>query len=244
MRLAIMQPYFLPYLGYFQLMNLVDEFVVYDNIKYTKKGWINRNRILVNGNAVFITVPLKHESDELDVGERHLADTWDQEKMKMLNRIISAYQAAPYFSSVFPVIKKIILCEERNLFGFLYHSINEIKEYLGIKTPLVVSSSIQGHRDKKKEEKVLAICKTRKASVYLNPIGGLDLYDPHQFKENGVELCFMKMKDFEYKQFSNAYVPFLSILDVMMFNSVDQIRDYLHSQYELIKPSEGNALYV
>ena len=87
MKVGIMQPYFFPYIGYFQLMNAVDEFVVYDNIEFTKKGWINRNRILVNGKDAFITISLKKDSDYLDVRDRYLADSWSSDRVKMLNRM-------------------------------------------------------------------------------------------------------------------------------------------------------------
>src|SRR4030042_5533275 len=97
MKIAIMQPYFLPYIGYFQLMNAVDEFVIYDNIEFSKKGWINRNRILVNGKDSYITIPLKKDSDYLDVRDRYLAETWSSEKIKMLKRIIGSYRKAPRF---------------------------------------------------------------------------------------------------------------------------------------------------
>ncbi len=83
MKLAIMQPYFFPYIGYFQLINTVDEFVVYDNIEFTKKGWINRNRILVNGKDEYITLPIKKDSDFLHVKDRFLAETWSKDSAKM-----------------------------------------------------------------------------------------------------------------------------------------------------------------
>ena len=92
MRIAIMQPYLFPYIGYFQLMNAVDEFVIYDNIEFTKKGWINRNRILVNGRDSFITVPLKKDSDYLDVRDRYLADSWPSERVTILYRIKQSYR--------------------------------------------------------------------------------------------------------------------------------------------------------
>src|ERR1022692_2308540 len=116
MILAIMQPYFMPYIGYFQLISSVDEFVIYDNIEFTKKGWINRNRILVNGKDLTITIPLKKDSDYLNIVERRLADTWVNERKKMLNRIFESYRKAPYFGIAFPIIEKIILHEDNNLF--------------------------------------------------------------------------------------------------------------------------------
>src|SRR5438445_505000 len=106
MRIGIMQPYFFPYIGYFQLINAVDEFVVYDNIEFTKKGWINRNRILVNGKDAYITIPLKKDSDYLNVNERWLADVWTVERKKLLNRITESYRKAPYYESIYNLAEK------------------------------------------------------------------------------------------------------------------------------------------
>src|SRR5450755_4427632 len=119
MRLAIMQPYFMPYIGYFQLINSVDEFVVYDNIEFTKKGWINRNRILVNGKDDYITVPLKKGSDYLNINDRYLAEIWSSEKNKVLNKIRNSYQKSTNFDIVFTMIEEIILYENNNLFGYI-----------------------------------------------------------------------------------------------------------------------------
>jgi hypothetical protein len=142
MKLGIMQPYLFPYIGYFQLMNAVNEFVVYDNIEFSKKGWVNRNRILVNGKDSYITFPLKKDSDYLDIKERYLAETWSIEKNKLLNKIKEAYRKAPYFNFVFPLIEKCINFNDTNLFNFVLNSLVLIKEYLGIPTTLTLSSII------------------------------------------------------------------------------------------------------
>jgi len=228
MKLAIMQPYLFPYIGYFQLMNAVDEFVVYDNIEFTKKGWINRNRVLVNGNDAYISFPLKKDSDYLDIRERYLAEVWITDRKKMLNRIHASYSKSPYFTDVYPVIEKAILFEENNLFLFILNSLNLVKDYLQITTSLITSSTIPVDHTLKAEKKVIEICKDRKAEVYINPIGGLGLYDKNEFKESGIELHFLKSDPIEYKQFENDFVPWLSIIDVMMFNSREQIKGYLN----------------
>lgn len=234
MKIAIMQPYFLPYIGYFQLMNAVDEFVVYDNIEFSKKGWINRNRILVNGKDSYITIPLKKDSDYLDVRDRYLSETWASEKTKMLSRIIDSYRKAPRFDFVYPVIEKIILFEESNLFKFVLNSLKTVKEYLDIRTPLVISSTIPIDHSLKAENKVIALCKARKANEYLNPIGGIKLYEKDRFKCEGIDLHFLKTNDVVYNQFNNNFVPSLSIIDVMMFNSKEEIKEYLVSSYTLL----------
>ena len=234
MKLAIMQPYLFPYIGYFQLMNRADEFIIYDNIQFSKKGWINRNRILSNGKDTYITFPLKKDSDYLDIKDRYLADSWSSDRKKMLNKITEAYHKAPFFDTAYPVIERSILVEENNLFRFIFNSLTLLKEWLSIKTPFVISSSIAIDHTLKSEQKVIEICKARKATEYINPIGGLDLYKKENFKTNGIDLHFMKTGNIIYQQYGNEFVPSLSIIDVMMFNSKDKIQQWLDHSYELV----------
>jgi hypothetical protein len=229
MKLAIMQPYFFPYIGYFQLMNAVDEFVIYDNIEFTKKGWINRNRILVNGQASFITIPLRKDSDYLDVRDRFLADSWSLGRRKMLNRIAESYRKAPMFDTVYPMIVGCIQFEEPNLFRFILNSLNQIKEYLGIDTSLLISSTLPIDHALKAERKVIAICKENKAGIYLNPPGGINLYEKETFRREGIDLHFLGAKELRYRQFNNDFVPSLSIIDVIMFNPRDVVTKMLES---------------
>jgi len=233
MKLAIMQPYFMPYIGYFQLMNSVDEFVIYDNIQYTKKGWINRNRILVNNNEYLITIPISKDSDYLNIIDRELSVAWQKDKNKILNTIKTSYANSPYFKEGFAIISKCLNTSENNLFEFIYNSIIIINDYLEIKTPILISSNIDIDHSLKSQNKVLAICKNLSANNYINPIGGIDLYDKEIFKQNGIELNFIKSNQIKYKQFKNEFVPWLSIIDVMMFNSSEQIKKYIN-EYTLI----------
>ena len=138
-----MQPYFFPYIGYFQLMAAVDMFIVYDNIKYTKKGWINRNRMLQNGKDVMFSLPLKSDSDALDVRDRELAADFNRDKL--LNQFKAAYRRAPYFAQTFPLVEQIVRHQDTNLFRFLHHSIVKTCEHLGITTEIRISSDIR-HR--------------------------------------------------------------------------------------------------
>jgi hypothetical protein len=233
MKLAIMQPYFMPYIGYFQLINSVDEFVIYDNIQYTKKGWINRNRILVNGKDQLFTLPIKKDSDYLDIVERTISETWVKERIKLLNVIQSSYVKAPYFKEVNELIKDCLLDNETNLFKFLLNILNKINNYLNISTPIKISSDIKINHSLKSQNKVLSICGEQKASTYINAIGGIELYDKEIFSQQNITLNFIKSKNIEYKQFNNKFIPWLSIIDVMMFNSVEDIKKYLNS-YTLI----------
>ncbi len=227
-----MQPYFFPYLGYFQLIAAVDLFVVYDNIKYTKKGWINRNRMLRNGRAVTFSLPLKRDSDHLNVCERRLADDFDSDKL--LNQIMGAYRSAPYFARTIPLLEQIVRHEDMNLFGFLHHSIVRTCEHLGIATEIRISSGIAIDRDLKNQDRVLATCEALGASTYVNAVGGMELYSKEAFQDKGVDLKFIRSNSFEYPQFGNEFVPWLSIVDVMMFNPIDAIRTSIRTNCQLI----------
>lgn len=232
MRLAIMQPYFMPYIGYFQLIAAVDTFIVYDNIEYTKKGWINRNRMLRNGKDVMFTLPLKKASDSLDVCQRELSIDFNRDKL--LNQLKGTYRRSPYFEQTFPLIEQIVRHEDTNLFRFLYYSLVKTCDYFGITTEIRVSSNIVIDHDLKNQDKVLALCEVVGATTYVNAIGGRELYSKETFREKGIDLNFIKSKPFEYEQFGDAFVPWLSIIDVMMFNPLDTIKDCITTNYEVI----------
>lgn len=229
---GIMQPYFLPYIGYFQLMNKVDKFVIYDNIKYTKKGWINRNRILVNQNDSIISIPLSKGSDNLDIVDRCISDSFS--KTKLLNKISAAYRKAPCFHEGYELVEKIVNFNDSNLFSYLYNSIETVAQYLGINTELIVSSSIDVGSDVKGQDRVIETCLKLNAKEYINPIGGLDLYDRDIFKKSGINIKFIKSKDFRYEQFGSDFVPWLSILDIIMFNSREEITGNIINKCELV----------
>lgn len=233
MKTAIMQPYFFPYIGYFQLIDAVDLFVVYDNIKYTKKGWINRNRILHPPGWEMFSLPLKGDSDFLEVRQRRLAVDFKPDPL--LNRIRGAYHRAPHFGSTYGLIEEILRYKEVNLFGFLYHSIQKICQHLGIIPRWAVSSTLPIDHTLTHQHKVLALCEAVGTEVYVNASGGRDLYAPADFRDRGMALRFIHSKPIEYQQFGAPFVPWLSIIDVMMFNSVTTIREQLMPSYELVQ---------
>jgi hypothetical protein len=226
-----MQPYFFPYIGYFQLIAAVDLFLVYDNIKYTKKGWINRNRMLQNAKDATFSLPLKHASDRLDIAERELADSFDRDNL--LQRLEGAYHRAPYFPQTFPLIEQVVRHEASNLFSFLHHSLIRTCAHLGLTTPIRISSQVAVDTGLKGQEKVIALCKALGASTYVNAIGGTKLYSKDAFRDQGIELKFIQAKPFEYPQYGSAFVPWLSIIDVMMFNPPEVVRSRIATGYEL-----------
>ncbi|MBN1214150.1 MAG: WbqC family protein [Candidatus Lokiarchaeota archaeon] len=231
MKIAIMQPYFFPYIGYFQLINASDIFVIYDKIKFTKKGWINRNRILQNGVDSIFTVPLKNDSDFLNIDQRYISS--DFNKKKIINRLKNAYKNAPYFDITMSFFEDIIVFNENNLFKYIFNSLLKICEYLDIKTKFTISSSIKIDNNLKAEKKVLEICKALNANMYINAIGGIKLYSKQAFFSEGIDLKFIISNEIRYRQFNDNFVPSLSIIDTMMFNSKDQITTLLN-KYDLI----------
>lgn len=227
-----MQPYFMPYIGYFQLIAAVDLFILYDNIKYTKKGWINRNRYLRNGAPAILSLPLKGDSDYLDVRQRTISAGFD--RRSLLNRMAQAYRRAPMFAEVFPLIEAAVLKDEPNLFRYIHHSLTALLGYLGISTRIVPSSAVPIDHSLRRQEKVLALCRQVGATTYVNAIGGRELYSPDAFGAQGIELQYLRSSPIEYKQFQHDFVPQLSIIDVLMFNAGEQTRDYVRRHYELL----------
>ena len=224
MKLAIMQPYFLPYLGYWQMLNAVDRFILYDDVNYIKNGWINRNNLLDNGKAHLFTLMLDGASSFKLINETHINGT-EEARNKTASYIKNVYRKAPYFKTVFPMIEGIINYPETNIALFLENHFRVIADYL-------VSSRIEKDCSLKAQDKVLNICKNQGADIYINAIGGTELYSYEDFAAQGIKLQFIKMLPVEYKQFKNEFVPNLSILDIMMFNPVETIKEYLEN-YEL-----------
>jgi hypothetical protein len=236
MTLAIMQPYLFPYIGYWQLVYSVDTFVIMEDLNYIKQGYINRNCILVNGEAQRITLELMHASQNRLMTEIEIGNN----REVLLQTIERAYKHAPYFHDVFPLIKTVLEFPEKNLAKFISNSIEKISSFLGLETKIVHSCDFERDHRLKAQDMVLDICKRFKAANYINTIGGQKLYSSEVFKEHGVNLNFIEPEIVEYKQFNNKFVPRLSIIDVMMFNSPLEI-DKMLKKFVCI---EGNlALY-
>jgi len=225
-KLAIMQPYFFPYLGYFQLINCVERFVIYDNIEFTKAGWIRRNRILNHDRDRYIVVPVKKASDYSHVCDLKIAESYDYKKM--LRIIKAAYERAPYFDDIFALLRNIIPPKNNCLFDYLFSVTKSLCAYHDIQTQFIVSSSININHSLKAQEKVIALCTALAANEYINPISGKPLYDKCSFAESGIELSFHRMADITYNQFKDPFIPNLSIIDVMMFNSRERIKELLN----------------
>jgi len=228
-KVGIMQPYLFPYLGYFQLIKAVDEYVIYDDIQFIKGGWINRNNILVQDKPNLFTIGLVQASPNKLINEISYHDEFG----KLQKTLAMAYARAPHKDAVMNLIERVLTYPDKNLAHFNGNSIQQIATYLGLNTKFIYSSSLSKDNALKAQDKVIAICKELGAEQYLNAIGGKELYDPRDFANNGIELKFLQTKPIVYKQLKDEYVPGLSIIDVMMFNSVEEIAVLLE-KYVLI----------
>ena len=188
--------------------------------------------MLQGGKDVVFSLSLKGDSDSLDVRERVLADQFNRDKL--LNQLRGAYERAPHFATVFPLLERAVRHQDTNLFRFLHHALNCACDHLGLKTPIRVSSSIDIDHSLKNQEKVIALSRAVGATTYVNAIGGLELYDRDAFRAERLDLKFIRPKPFEYRQFGDAFVPWLSIIDVLMFNPLEAVSGQCLNQYELI----------
>lgn len=227
MKVGIMQPYFFPYLGYWQLINAVDKYVVYDDVTFIKGGWINRNNILLNGKKFLITLPLDNSSSFRNINEIALIKH-EGAVRKVLRTIETAYKKAPYFNTIMPIIEKLVL-NNPTISLLNYNAILEVNKYIGIDTEIILSSALKKDNSLKAQEKVIHINKLLESDTYINAIGGQSLYNEEEFNKNGLKLFFLKMGDVKYEQFGNEFIQGLSIIDVLMFNDNISIREYLDS---------------
>jgi hypothetical protein len=230
-KLAIMQPYFFPYIGYFQLINAVDKFVLYDDVNYIKKGWINRNRILADGAAGFFVLPCKKASQNKLINE--IETLLDQkEKEKLLKRFYHAYHHAPQFEAVFNLIEQALTREARTIAQLAAESILAVCKFLDIETEIIPSSSVFQNRGLKKADRLIDICWQLNAHDYINAAGGTAIYTKDYFLESGIHLYFLESRPIAYRQFGQPFVPWLSIIDVLMFNKKEQCKSFLN-EYDL-----------
>ena len=227
-----MQPYFFPYIGYFQLVHSVDKFIFYDDVAFIKQGWINRNNILMNNSSFMFSIPVSSISSFEYINKTKISYKVDWTE-KFMKTIFSCYSKSPYFDDIFPRIEKLIKSKPDLIADLAKNSVRIVFEYLGAGVSIVDSSSQYFNSDLKAEERIMDICKKEKAEEYINPIGGRGLYDKNLFSSSGIELNFIKSSVSKYKQYSNDFIPWLSMIDVLMFNSPDHIKEMLYN-YELI----------
>jgi len=222
------QPYLFPYIGYWQLINLSDIYVISDSMQYIKKGFINRNNILIDGAKHRFTLEAIGVKENTLINEVKVGNN----RKKLLKSIFHAYKKAPYFKDVYPLVETIMLNTESNMAQFVGSSIQKIAKYLDMDTKFIYLSDLQGETALKAEARTIDICKRLDAKHYINAIGGKELYCKDTFLEEDMKLNFLKTNEVKYKQFDNEFVSHLSILDVLMFNSKSQIQIMLQ-EYSL-----------
>ncbi|MFM0282482.1 WbqC family protein [Paraburkholderia sediminicola] len=226
MKLAIMQPYLFPYLGYFQLVAAADKFVFYDDVNYIKNGWINRNRLLLGNTVRYITVPLAGASPSRKINEVEVLprERWLR---KMLEAIRHAYARAPHYARVSELVGDTLSSATTDISTLASLSVIETSRYLQINTDFVPSSALYGNAGLNGADRVLDICMTEKADAYVNLPGGQALYERKDFDSLGISLGFIQPNLRPYRQFDDTFHPGLSIVDALMFNSADQVKAML-----------------
>jgi len=239
MKLAIMQPYFFPYIGYWQLIHAVDRFVIYDDVNYIKGGWINRNRILINGEPIYITVPLYRSSPF-----KRICDISSQPSLvwrdKLVRMVETTYAKASCFGDVFPVVERLIRYEANNLSDYLRHQLQTLAAFMGINTEFVVTSRHYKNDHLSGQARILDICKRERATHYINPQGGKTLYDTETFLNAGIDLRFIVMHPLPYKQRAAGFVPYLSIIDALLEIGPVELKQHLDA-FDLISGWDVHA---
>ena len=235
MKLGIMQPYLFPYLGYFQLIAAVDKFVLYDDVAFIKQGWINRNQILLNGQPYLFSVPLRGASSNRSIRDTEIsAGEYPRWKDRFLKTIDLAYSRAPHFEATKQLVSSVLEPASSSAADVARRSIGVVCEALGLATRIEVSSTIYNNSHLRAQERVLDICGREGASLYINPPGGRELYSHEAFGARHLELRFLRSRLPAYPQFSHEFVPALSVLDVLMFNSIEAVRGMM-AEFDLEK---------
>ncbi|MBQ2558992.1 MAG: WbqC family protein [Fibrobacter sp.] len=218
------QPYFIPYIAYWQLMKACDLFLIGDDYAFIKDGWVQRNRILCQGQPAYFGLEISNISSNRLINQTGLIKVDSAKKLKTLYH---CYCAAPYFKHGYELMEKILTFPSTDLTTFLVHSIELIRDYLGIKTKMMFTSQFEGNRQYKCEQRIFDFCDRLGGTTYVNAIGGQSLYKKDEFMKHGITLKFIHSHCREYQQFKNKFVPGLSIIDVIMFNSQEQISQML-----------------
>jgi len=225
MKIAIMQPYFFPYIGYFKLVNKIDKFVFYSDVNYIKNGWINRNRIIHNDSFIYVTVPLRKASSFAKINTIVVENSikWRE---KISRQISNSYMKAPYFNNIMPIIMEIIYEDALTIAEISKKSVINICKYLNINKEFI-DSDVYKNTNLNSVNRILDICKKENAEEYWNLPGGKGIYNPKDFSEINCQFELIKSDEIKYIQFGNNFIASLSIIDVLMFNSAKQIENYI-----------------
>ena len=238
MKIGIMQPYFFPYMGYFQLMNMVDKYVVFDDARFSNNGWAHRNQILINGAPGYFRVNTLKASQNKNINEIKISTDPNLKKQK-LSALEHSYRKAPYYNEVYPLLEEFLLKDYDDLAQINVASNLLVCDYLGIKTEILLFSELGCNKESKREGRIFDVCHYLGGEEYVNAIGGTALYDFEDFRNHGIELSFLKQDEIVYPQFGGEFVPNLSIIDAMMFNPVSELQDMLNRYTLVTKDNYG-----
>ncbi|MFD2655558.1 WbqC family protein [Gracilibacillus thailandensis] len=231
---AIMQPYLFPYIGYFQLIHAVDTFVIYDDVQFIKRGFINRNKILVNKNEHLFTFSVKKAPREYKINERFYSEDFYEQKERFLQTISRNYKHSKNYSEIYGILNNILEVDIKdNVAKINYFTIKAIAEYLDINTKFLFSSDLDIPKGLKGQDRILTINSFMKSRQYINAIGGKELYSKEDFLKFNMDLKFLQTKRIEYNQDTNQFIPNLSIIDVLMYNRKEEVKKFLDA-YKLI----------
>lgn len=228
MKIAIHQPKLLPYIGYWQLIYAVDTFVIYDDVNFVKRSFINYNSILINKQQKKFTLELIGASQNKLINEIKVGENSN----KILKTLELNYKKKPYYNLALPVLREIFCQKEKNLAKFIGYSIKKILKYLEIDKNFIYSSQIDKNNNLKGQFKIIDICQKLNAKQYINAIGGKSLYDREKFLSKGINFNFIETNFTKHKNLDN-FEANLSIIDIMMNYSKDEILDILNS-YKLV----------
>lgn len=223
MKIAVMQPYFFPYIGYFQLMNEADVFVILDDVTFINKGWINRNHILLNGKRALFTIPLVNASQNRLI--RDIEISYEQDwTTKLLKKLTAAYSKAPNYEIIYDDLARLLSAKKKYIADLIYAGFDMVKKNFDRQPEFMMASEAFGDVKLKGEERIIEICKRLHAKQYINPIGGEKLYSKEKFLNEGIQLSFLKTDDAVYRQYGNEFIGSLSMIDVLMFNTVPEVK--------------------
>jgi WbqC-like protein family len=244
MTIAVMQPYIFPYLGYYQLVGAVDTFVFFDDVNFITRGWINRNRILQQNEPYRFTIPLNKASQNKLINEIEIADfpSWRKDFLKLIE---FNYKKAPFYVSVQNRMHEFLYSKDYRLIGELASdSVRNIAAFLELPTRFLFSSQLE-YKDgeiRNGQDKVIRICDLLGANKYINPQNGIEIYDQEAFEKKDVNLNFIRMDEIIYDQMGRSkFEGSLSIIDVLMFNDIERIKELL-SKYTLVNKTDYHEI--
>lgn len=236
MKIGIMQPYFLPYLGYISLIKNTDKFILFDTVQFIRHGWIERNRILKQtGGWQYIQVPLEKKQMSTIIKEVKI-NNQQKWKEKILAQLQHYKKIAPYYYKTLQILEKVFSKEYESITKLNKDLLEEICKYLGISTPIFIFSemNLKIEEVNAPDEWALKICKALGGvEEYWNPLGGMNFFDRNKYEKENIKLYFQKINLHNYDQRKESFEEGLSIIDVLMFNSPEEINKML-DDYELL----------